>query len=163
MPRMISQICVSSQPLRRKRATDARTKIPALRTPAEPWTRKRLLRLAARELRMYILDFADNDKDRYRMPKNRNFARWRCKRFKRVDSVKYGTIMVTVVGTKIDQSSVLIATICPVSAKPSSGGVVWDFFKRTINVTEYRNGKDKVNPAKHRTGGGATNHSIPSH
>jgi len=30
--------------------------------------------------------------------------------------VKYGTIMVTVVGTTIDQSSVLIATICLISA-----------------------------------------------
>ncbi len=32
--------------------------------------------------------------------------------------------------------------------KPSCGGVVWEFFKRTIEVTEYRNGKDEVNPAK---------------
>jgi TetR/AcrR family transcriptional regulator, transcriptional repressor for nem operon len=31
----------------------------------------------------------------------------------------------------------------------------------TINVAEYRNGKDKVNPAKNRTLGGLTNHSIP--
>src|SRR5216684_4091122 len=35
--------------------------------------------------------------------------------------------------------------------KPSSGGVVWDLFKRTINITDYRNGKDDVNPAKNRT------------
>ena len=35
--------------------------------------------------------------------------------------------------------------------KPSSGGVVWDLFKRTINITDYRNGKDDVNPANNRT------------
>ncbi len=35
--------------------------------------------------------------------------------------------------------------------KPSSGCIVWKFFKRTINVAEYRNGKDDVNPAKNRT------------
>src|SRR5438552_2694156 len=40
-------------------------------------------------------------------------------------------------------------------------GVVWKFYKRTINITEYRNGKDEVNPAKNRTFGGITNHSIP--
>jgi hypothetical protein len=28
------------------------------------------------------------------------------------------------------------------------GGVLWKFFKRTINITEYRNAKDDVNPAK---------------
>jgi hypothetical protein len=38
--------------------------------------------------------------------------------------------------------------------KPSCGGVVWEFFKRTINITEYRNGKDHVNPAENRTFGG---------
>src|SRR5713226_4736090 len=38
--------------------------------------------------------------------------------------------------------------------KPSSGGVIWNFFKRTINITEYRNAKDDVNPAKNRTLGG---------
>src|SRR5437588_5954099 len=37
--------------------------------------------------------------------------------------------------------------------KPSSGGVVWDLFKRTINITEYRNTKDNVNPSKNRTFG----------
>src|SRR5258708_3029363 len=37
--------------------------------------------------------------------------------------------------------------------KPSSGGVVWDLFKRTINIAEYRNGQDDVNPAKNRTFG----------
>src|SRR2546422_9212832 len=34
--------------------------------------------------------------------------------------------------------------------KPSCGGIVWKFFKRTINITEYRNGKDDVNPARNR-------------
>ena len=38
--------------------------------------------------------------------------------------------------------------------KPSCGGVAWKFFKRTIDITEYRNGKDDVNPAKNRTFGG---------
>jgi hypothetical protein len=35
--------------------------------------------------------------------------------------------------------------------KPNSGGVLRDFFKRTINITDYRNAKDEVNPAKNRT------------
>src|SRR5215469_2314694 len=35
--------------------------------------------------------------------------------------------------------------------KPSSGGVLWNFFERTINVPDYRNRKDDVNPAKRRT------------
>src|SRR3989442_9483023 len=39
--------------------------------------------------------------------------------------------------------------------KPSCGGVVWKFFKRTINIAEYRNAKDDVNPAKNRTLGGS--------
>jgi hypothetical protein len=38
--------------------------------------------------------------------------------------------------------------------KPDSGGVIWNFFKRTINITEYRNAKDDVNPANSRTFGG---------
>jgi len=38
--------------------------------------------------------------------------------------------------------------------KPNTGGVFWKFFKRTINITEYRNAKDDVNPAKNRTFGG---------
>ena len=38
--------------------------------------------------------------------------------------------------------------------KPNSGGVLWNFFKRTINITEYRNAKDNVNAAKNRTFGG---------
>src|SRR5205085_1945394 len=33
---------------------------------------------------------------------------------------------------------------------PSSGGVVWNLVKRTINITEYRNRKNDVNPAKDR-------------
>jgi hypothetical protein len=37
--------------------------------------------------------------------------------------------------------------------KPNSGSVVWNFFKRTINVTEYRNAQDKVDPAKNGTFG----------
>ncbi len=38
--------------------------------------------------------------------------------------------------------------------KPNTGGVLWNFFKRTINITEYRNAKDDVNRAKNRTFGG---------
>src|SRR6266487_2001484 len=38
--------------------------------------------------------------------------------------------------------------------KPNTGGVLWNFFKRTINITEYRNATDDVNPAKNRTFGG---------
>ena len=38
--------------------------------------------------------------------------------------------------------------------KPSWERIVWKFFKRTINITDYRNGKDNVNPAKNRTFGG---------
>src|SRR5258708_31734349 len=37
---------------------------------------------------------------------------------------------------------------------PRWGGIVWKFFKRTINIPDYRNGKDDVNPAKNRTLGG---------
>jgi len=40
-------------------------------------------------------------------------------------------------------------------------GLVWNFFKRIINITDYRNAKDNVNPAKNRTFGGITDHSIP--
>ena len=43
---------------------------------------------------------------------------------------------------------------CRKEDKPNSGGVVWNFFKRTINITEYRNAKDNVNTAKNRTFGG---------
>ena len=35
---------------------------------------------------------------------------------------------------------------------PSWGSIVWKFFKRTINIAEYRNGKDDVNPAKNSLG-----------
>src|ERR1700732_5352397 len=38
--------------------------------------------------------------------------------------------------------------------KPNPGDVLWNFFKRTINITEYRNAKDDVNPAKNRALGG---------
>jgi hypothetical protein len=31
--------------------------------------------------------------------------------------------------------------------KPRSGGVLWNFVKRTIDVAEYRNTQDDVNPA----------------
>jgi hypothetical protein len=37
---------------------------------------------------------------------------------------------------------------------PSWRGTVWKFFKRTIDIAEYRNGKDEVNPAENRTFGG---------
>jgi hypothetical protein len=32
--------------------------------------------------------------------------------------------------------------------KPSNGGIVWNLVKRTINITEYWNAKNDVNPAK---------------
>jgi hypothetical protein len=38
--------------------------------------------------------------------------------------------------------------------KPNGGGVVWDLLKRTVNIAEYWNAKDDVNPAKNRTFGG---------
>ncbi len=38
--------------------------------------------------------------------------------------------------------------------KPGCGGVVRKFFKRTIDVADYRNAEDDVNPAKNRTLGG---------
>jgi len=37
---------------------------------------------------------------------------------------------------------------------PSWRGIAWKFFKRTIDVTNDRNGKDEVNPAKNRPFGG---------
>lgn len=37
---------------------------------------------------------------------------------------------------------------------PNHGGIVWKFFKRTINITDYRNAKEDVNPAKNGTFGG---------
>jgi hypothetical protein len=36
--------------------------------------------------------------------------------------------------------------------KASCRGVVWNFVERTIDITEYRNAEDEVNPAKNRTG-----------
>ena len=36
----------------------------------------------------------------------------------------------------------------------NNGSVIWKFLKRTINITDYRNGEDKVNPAKYGTFGG---------
>jgi len=33
-------------------------------------------------------------------------------------------------------------------------GVIWKFFKRTINITNYRNAKDNVDRAKNQTFGG---------
>jgi hypothetical protein len=33
----------------------------------------------------------------------------------------------------------------------NNGSVVWKFLKGTIDITDYRNGKDEVNPAKNRT------------
>jgi hypothetical protein len=38
--------------------------------------------------------------------------------------------------------------------KPNKRGVVWKLFKRTINITDDRDAKDDVNPAKNRTLGG---------
>src|SRR4029077_534141 len=37
---------------------------------------------------------------------------------------------------------------------PNSGGVVWSIRRRIINVPDYRNAKDNVNPSKNRTFGG---------
>jgi hypothetical protein len=36
---------------------------------------------------------------------------------------------------------------------PNNGSVVWKFLKWAINITDYRNGEDKVNPAKYGTFG----------
>jgi hypothetical protein len=46
--------------------------------------------------------------------------------------------------------------------KPSSGSIVWNLVKWTIDITEYRNGKDDVNPAKNRTFGGLFHISLSS-
>jgi hypothetical protein len=35
--------------------------------------------------------------------------------------------------------------------KPGCGRIVWKSFKRTINLAEYGNAKDDVNPAKNQT------------
>lgn len=37
--------------------------------------------------------------------------------------------------------------------KPNNGRVIWKFFERTINVTDDRDAKDNVNPAKYRASG----------
>jgi hypothetical protein len=47
--------------------------------------------------------------------------------------------------------------------KPNSAGVLLNFRNRTINVTEYRNAKDDLNPAKNRLFGAITDHLIPFH
>ena len=44
---------------------------------------------------------------------------------------------------------------------PNNGGVIWKFLERAINIPDYRNGKDDVNPAENRTFGGVTHHLIP--
>jgi hypothetical protein len=44
--------------------------------------------------------------------------------------------------------------------KPSGWGVVWNLVKRTINVTDYRNAQDDVNPASNRTFGGITHMQV---
>ncbi len=36
---------------------------------------------------------------------------------------------------------------------PSRRGIAWKFFKRTIDIAEYRNAEDDVNPAENRTFG----------
>ena len=38
--------------------------------------------------------------------------------------------------------------------KPGGRSIVWNLVKRTINITDYRNGQDEVNPANNRTFGG---------
>src|SRR5277367_721182 len=35
--------------------------------------------------------------------------------------------------------------------KPGLEGVAWQFVKGTVNITEYRDGKNDVNPAKNRS------------
>src|SRR5579862_1763991 len=41
---------------------------------------------------------------------------------------------------------------------PHKIGILWNFFKRTINIAEYRNTEDEVNPAKDRTFSGFFHH-----
>lgn len=45
--------------------------------------------------------------------------------------------------------------------KPSRVGVLWNFVKRTVNISDDRNAKDNVNPAKNRTLGGIRDHGTP--
>jgi hypothetical protein len=33
---------------------------------------------------------------------------------------------------------------------PDNGRVIWNLFERTINIADYRDGKNDVNPAKNR-------------
>jgi hypothetical protein len=47
--------------------------------------------------------------------------------------------------------------------KPSWERVIGNFFERTINITDDRNGKDDVNPAKNRAFGRTSHHLIPSY
>jgi hypothetical protein len=47
--------------------------------------------------------------------------------------------------------------------KPSCGGIAWNLFKRTVNITEYRNAEEEMNPAKNPTLGRITHHLIPFH
>jgi hypothetical protein len=42
----------------------------------------------------------------------------------------------------------------------NNGSVVWKFLKPTITITNYRNGEDKVNPAKYGTFGGIIHDSF---
>src|SRR5262249_47053989 len=42
----------------------------------------------------------------------------------------------------------------------NNGSIVWEFFKWTVNVADYRNSKDDVDRAKDRTFG-SISHSIP--
>lgn len=45
--------------------------------------------------------------------------------------------------------------------KPSRVGVLGNFVKRTVNITDDRNAKENVNPAKNRTLRGTADHFIP--
>jgi hypothetical protein len=47
--------------------------------------------------------------------------------------------------------------------KANAVGVLWNLFKRTINITEYRNAKDDVNPAKNRALGGIFHNEFGLH
>ena len=47
--------------------------------------------------------------------------------------------------------------------KSSCGGIVWKLFKRTINISQYRNAEDDVNPTEDRTFGGLFHDSLVLH
>lgn len=49
---------------------------------------------------------------------------------------------------------------CGNGDKANDGRVIWNLVKRTIDVTDYGNGEDDVDPAKNRTSSGATDHLI---